>query len=691
MEFDSDRCWQAIEARDARFDGWVFCGVTSTGIYCRPSCPARTPKRENVRFFATAAGAQAAGFRACKRCRPDATPGSPEWDRRADLVGRAMRLIADGVVDREGVAGLARRLGYSRAPRPPPARRGASAWARSRSPGRSARRPRACCSRRPMLRDRRRSRSPPGFSSVRQFNATIQEVFAVTPERAARRARGPGRASQRRQRDHAATALPGAARRRRAGRVPRPARRGRRRGGRRRRLPAQPAPAARRREWSSCVRGGSRRSRALLARRPARPRRGRTAVARDCSISTPIRQAVVEALGSDELLGALVRAAPGRRVARSRRWPRAGRARGARSAGFDRRRDDARRSARRGVRRAAARGRVGGVTHLFPRRGRWSRRTRTAGDAAPRDAVRCRPWRARSRAGELVLDAGAERERGAAAAAGAAGHRTLDRLVHRDARAPRPGRVPGRRSRRPPRAGAASGRRATGGRRAAGRALAPVPRLRASQHLWAHLGATMPAPGRRARRPTGRRRRSRHDASSRRGAAGLDALLHDREPDRRAAAARRRRVAARPLHAGGAQAGAHRPALGARPAALAPAREQLAEYFARRANRVRIALRRAGSAFQRRVWGALREIPYGETTSYGELARRIGRPASPRAVGLANGSNPIPIIVPCHRRDRRRRKPDRAIGGGVTRKRLLLELEARVAGAPGVQTALADV
>jgi AraC family transcriptional regulator of adaptative response / DNA-3-methyladenine glycosylase II len=70
-----------------------------------PELPARTPKRENVRFFVSAAAAQSAGFRACKRCRPDATPGSPEWDLRADLVGRAMRLIADGVVDREGVGG----------------------------------------------------------------------------------------------------------------------------------------------------------------------------------------------------------------------------------------------------------------------------------------------------------------------------------------------------------------------------------------------------------------------------------------------------------------------------------------------------------------------------------------------------------------------------------------------------------
>src|SRR6202161_4209445 len=105
--------YQAAHSKDARFDGVFFIAVTSTGIYCRPSCPARTPKRENVRFYATPAAAQGAGFRACKRCRPDAAPGSPEWDARADLVGRAMRLIADGVVDREGVAALASRLGYT--------------------------------------------------------------------------------------------------------------------------------------------------------------------------------------------------------------------------------------------------------------------------------------------------------------------------------------------------------------------------------------------------------------------------------------------------------------------------------------------------------------------------------------------------------------------------------------------------
>jgi AraC family transcriptional regulator, regulatory protein of adaptative response / DNA-3-methyladenine glycosylase II len=106
-----DRLWRAIEARDRRFDGWVFCALTTTALYCNPSCVRRGRSRENVRLFVTAAAAQEAGYRACRRCRPDAAPGSPEWDRRPDLIGRSMRLIADGIVDREGVAGLASRLG----------------------------------------------------------------------------------------------------------------------------------------------------------------------------------------------------------------------------------------------------------------------------------------------------------------------------------------------------------------------------------------------------------------------------------------------------------------------------------------------------------------------------------------------------------------------------------------------------
>ena len=95
MILDDEQCYRAAQSRDSRFDGVFITAVKTTGIYCRPSCPAMTPKRRNVEFFVTAAAAQQHGYRACKRCRPDASPGSPEWNVRADVVGRAMRLIAE--------------------------------------------------------------------------------------------------------------------------------------------------------------------------------------------------------------------------------------------------------------------------------------------------------------------------------------------------------------------------------------------------------------------------------------------------------------------------------------------------------------------------------------------------------------------------------------------------------------------
>ncbi len=110
---EHDRRYRAIAARDTRFDGQFVTAVRSTRIYCRPSCPARTPKPENVTFYSTSAAAHEAGYRACKRCLPEAAPGSPAWDLRGDAAGRAMRLITAGVVEQEGVPGLARRLGYS--------------------------------------------------------------------------------------------------------------------------------------------------------------------------------------------------------------------------------------------------------------------------------------------------------------------------------------------------------------------------------------------------------------------------------------------------------------------------------------------------------------------------------------------------------------------------------------------------
>jgi AraC family transcriptional regulator of adaptative response / DNA-3-methyladenine glycosylase II len=200
---DAERCYRAVASRDPRFDGIFFTAVRTTGIYCRPSCPAITPKRSNVTFHPTAAAAHAAGYRACKRCLPDATPGSPEWDVRADLVGQAMRLIRDGVVEAEGVAGLAARLGYSErhVTRMLTAELGAGPLAIARS--RRAQAARILVETTDLgLAD---VAFAAGFASVRQFNDTMQEVYASTPSalraRVSRRAHpapgGSGRLSLR--------------------------------------------------------------------------------------------------------------------------------------------------------------------------------------------------------------------------------------------------------------------------------------------------------------------------------------------------------------------------------------------------------------------------------------------------------------------------------------------------------------
>ncbi|WP_431926817.1 AlkA N-terminal domain-containing protein [Amycolatopsis tucumanensis] len=176
---DNERCYRAVASRDARFDGQFITAVRTTGIYCRPSCPALTPRQENVRFYPTAAAAQAAGFRACRRCLPDAVPGSPEWNVRADLAARAMRLIADGVVEREGVPGLARRLGYSERQlgRVLTAELGAGPLALARAHRAHSARLLIELSELPLAD----VAFAAGFASVRQFNDTIREVFARTP------------------------------------------------------------------------------------------------------------------------------------------------------------------------------------------------------------------------------------------------------------------------------------------------------------------------------------------------------------------------------------------------------------------------------------------------------------------------------------------------------------------------------
>lgn len=176
---DFDRCYRAVQAKDARFDGWFVIGVLTTGIYCRPSCPVRPPYARNMRFYPTAAAAQRAGFRACKRCRPDASPGSPEWNVRGDVAARAMRLIADGVVDRDGVTGLATRLGYTvrQLERITQSEVGATPLALARA------------QRTQIARVLIETTDMPfgdvafaaGFTSIRQFNDTLRAVCDLTP------------------------------------------------------------------------------------------------------------------------------------------------------------------------------------------------------------------------------------------------------------------------------------------------------------------------------------------------------------------------------------------------------------------------------------------------------------------------------------------------------------------------------
>jgi AraC family transcriptional regulator, regulatory protein of adaptative response / DNA-3-methyladenine glycosylase II len=171
--------YRAIQSRDRRFDGQFVTAVRSTGIYCRPSCPARTPNAANVTFYPTSAAAHEAGYRACKRCLPEAAPGSPAWDVRGDVAARAMRLIADGVVDREGVPGLARRLGYSsrHLTRLLAAELGAGPLALGRAQ-------RAHTARMLLVGTDLPSADvafAAGFSSVRQFTETIGQVFGMAP------------------------------------------------------------------------------------------------------------------------------------------------------------------------------------------------------------------------------------------------------------------------------------------------------------------------------------------------------------------------------------------------------------------------------------------------------------------------------------------------------------------------------
>lgn len=179
MVLDEQACYRAVASRDPRFDGQFVMAVRTTGIYCRPSCPAITPKRDNVEFLPTAAAAQQRGYRACLRCRPDAAPGSPGWNVRGDVAARALRLIADGVVEREGVSGLAARLGYSvrHLNRVLNAELGAGPLALARAQRAHTARMLIETTALPMAD----VAFAAGFASVRQFNDTIRAVYGVPP------------------------------------------------------------------------------------------------------------------------------------------------------------------------------------------------------------------------------------------------------------------------------------------------------------------------------------------------------------------------------------------------------------------------------------------------------------------------------------------------------------------------------
>jgi len=194
MELDPDRCYRALRTRDARFDGRFFTAVRSTGIYCRPICPARTPKRENCLFVACAAAAAERGYRPCLRCRPEASPGTPAWLGTSTTVSRGLRLIEDGALDEGDVGAFAARLGVGERQLRRLFERHLGA-----SPNAVAQTRRILFAKKlidetdlPMTQVALAS----GFSSIRRFNDAIRTVYDMPPRalrnRSAARARADG-------------------------------------------------------------------------------------------------------------------------------------------------------------------------------------------------------------------------------------------------------------------------------------------------------------------------------------------------------------------------------------------------------------------------------------------------------------------------------------------------------------------
>jgi AraC family transcriptional regulator, regulatory protein of adaptative response / DNA-3-methyladenine glycosylase II len=190
MGIDPNTCYQALCTRDPRFDGRFFTAVKTTGIYCRPICPSRTPKRSNVRFFACAAAAEEAGFRPCRRCRPETAPGTPAWEGTSAIVSRALRLISQGILDDVNLEKLAERVGVG-------SRHLRRLFLRhiGAAPNTVLRTQRLHFAR--QLIDETdlamtRIAFAAGFNSVRRFNQAILKSFLASPTELRHRARGDG-------------------------------------------------------------------------------------------------------------------------------------------------------------------------------------------------------------------------------------------------------------------------------------------------------------------------------------------------------------------------------------------------------------------------------------------------------------------------------------------------------------------
>ena len=633
---DHEQCYRAVASRDARFDGWFVAAVRTTGIYCRPSCPAVTPKRANVEFFPTAAAAQEHGYRACKRCRPDASPGLAG-------VGRPRRRRRPGDAPHRR---RRRRPRGRRRPRPPAALQ--------RAP------PQPPDHRRARRRAARHRPRPAGDDRPR---AHRDDVDAVHGDRLRRRVRQ--RAPVQRHRAGGvrgvAVATAGCA----AATVRRTA------GGQRAPVPSpSTSPCASRstsaRRWRSSRPGRSRRR--ALRRRPRTTARWRcrTATASPPSTATPVVKggrthvrvtfrladwrdlapavrrvrrlldldadpvAVDAALGSDPVLGAARRPArPGCacRAASTRSRPPCAPSSASRSRSPAPAPSPG--ASSRAVGDAADASPTTTLTHVFPSPGRARRRStqRCCRCRCAAGATLIELGRAGRRSARSSLDAGADRDDVRARPARRARHRPVDRRLRADARARRSRRVPRRRPRR--QAGLDRARH----RRRRRRALAAVALVRRAPPVGKD-------------RPCQCKQSSRTTIDSPIGTITLvaddDALVEVHLPER---ARRRRRPRPRTSTPGRSR--------GARQAAA-----ELDEYFAGDRVEFDVPLAPHGTPFQLAAWQALRTIPYGETVSYGEQARRLGDPQGP---GRRRRQRPQPAAdrraVPP--RGRRQRPPHR--------------------------------